>query len=223
MLKILRLGLLGALMLVWFVFGLLICVLRPRHPTNVYWLFQPHDAQGLSVAGHQVKVTIPDSARGWARRLRGQPPDQLGHHSPDRRRTAGRGGRGQEELVWLPLFGILFYLSGNVLIDRSNRSRAIDTIRQVVDKIRSRRISIWMFPEGTRSRGRGLLPFKTGAFHTAMQAGVPIVPVVATSYAKQIDLNRWDNGEVHIEMLPPIDPNGWARDQVRNAPIMCAN
>ena len=68
-----------------------------------------------------------------------------------------------------------------------------------------RRLSIWMFPEGTRSRGRGLLPFKTGAFHTAMQAGVPIVPVVASSYANQIDLNRWDNGEVLIEMLPPLE------------------
>ena len=81
----------------------------------------------------------------------------------------GRGGK--KSLVWLPLFGLLFYLSGNILIDR-NRSRAIDTIRQVVDKIRDRSLVDLDVPgRHPFSRGRGLLPFKTGAFHTAMQAG----------------------------------------------------
>ena len=216
MLKILRLGLLGVLMLVWFVLGLLICVLRPRHPTNVYWLSNRMMHRVYPLLGVKVTVTIPDECKKLG------PAVYVANHQTNWDIIVLTGAVqpgvvavGKKSLVWLPLFGILFYLSGNILIDRSNRSRAIDTIRQVVDKIRSRQISIWMFPEGTRSRGRGLLPFKTGAFHTAMQAGVPIVPVVATSYAKQIDLNRWDNGEVRIEMLPPIDPNGWARDQVR--------
>lgn len=53
-------------------------------------------------------------------------------------------------------------------------------------------------PGGPRSRGRGLLPFKTGAFHTACKRWGTDCAVVATSYAKQIDLNRWDNGEVHV-------------------------
>ena len=47
---------------------------------------------------------------------------------------------------------------------------------KVGEIIQQRQISIWMFPEGTRSRGRGLLPFKTGAFHTAISAGVPDYP-----------------------------------------------
>lgn len=59
MLKILRLGLLGALMLVWFVFGLLICVLRPRHPTNVYWLSNRMMHKVYPLLGIKVKVTIP--------------------------------------------------------------------------------------------------------------------------------------------------------------------
>ena len=69
---------------------------------------------------------------------------------------------GKKSLLWLPFFGLIFWLSGNVLIDRSNRSRAIGTIGQVVDRIKHRGTSIWMFPEGTRSQGRGLLPFKAG-------------------------------------------------------------
>ncbi len=216
MLKLLRLALLGVLMLIWFVLGLFLCLLRPRHRNNVYWLSCRMMHLACPLVGVKVQITIPEACRNLG------PAVYTANHQTNWDIIVLTGAVqpgvvavGKKSLVWLPLFGILFYLSGNILIDRSNRSRAIDTIRQVVDKIRSRRISIWMFPEGTRSRGRGLLPFKTGAFHTAMQAGVPIVPVVATSYAKQIDLNRWDNGEVRIEMLPPIDPNGWARDQVR--------
>ena len=40
------------------------------------------------------------------------------------------------------------------------------TIGTAVRAIQDKKLSIWMFPEGTRSYGRGLLPFKTGAFHT---------------------------------------------------------
>ncbi len=68
----------------------------------------------------------------------------------------------------MPLFGQLYWLTGNILIDRANRSKAKGTIDQVVNSIKESDVSVWMFPEGTRSRGRGLLPFKTGAFHAAM-------------------------------------------------------
>jgi 1-acyl-sn-glycerol-3-phosphate acyltransferase len=61
-----------------------------------------------------------------------------------------------------------------------------------------------MFPEGTRSRGRGLLPFKTGAFRTAIQAGVPIVPICASNQEGSIKLGRWNNGKIIVEILDPI-------------------
>ena len=216
MLKVLRLVLLGVLMVIWFVLGLLLCLLRPRHKTNVYWLSCRMLHQACPLVGVKVRITIPEECKDLG------PAVYVANHQTNWDIMVMTGAVqpgvvavGKKSLVWLPLFGPLFYLSGNILIDRANRSRAIDTIRQVVDKIRSRGLSVWMFPEGTRSRGRGLLPFKTGAFHTAMQAEVPIVPIVASSYANQIDLNRWDNGEVLIEMLPPLDSTRWARDQVR--------
>lgn len=111
---------------------------------------------------------------------------------------------GKKSLKWIPFFGQLYWLSGNILIDRSNRSKAAGTISKAAAKIKQKGLSVWMFPEGTRSYGRGLLPFKTGAFHTAMSAEVPVVPVCMNTTDKTIKLNRWDNGTIYIEMLAPI-------------------
>ena len=95
---------------------------------------------------------------------------------------------GKKSLLWIPFFGQLYWLTGNLLIDRNNRAKAHGTIAEVVNHFKKRRISIWMFPEGTRSRGRGLLPFKTGAFHAAIAAGVPIIPVCVSNTSNKINL-----------------------------------
>ncbi|MEZ9417875.1 1-acyl-sn-glycerol-3-phosphate acyltransferase, partial [Vibrio sp. 10N.286.49.E1] len=70
------------------------------------------------------------------------------------------------------------------------------------------------FPEGTRSRGRGMLPFKTGAFHAAIGAGLPIIPIVCSSTGG-VKLNRWNNGHVIVEMLPPINTEDYDKSNVR--------
>ncbi|WP_338040937.1 1-acylglycerol-3-phosphate O-acyltransferase [Marinomonas algicola] len=111
---------------------------------------------------------------------------------------------GKKSIVWIPIFGLLYWASGNILINRTNRQKARATIDQIVDQMKVSHLSIWMFPEGTRSRGRGLLPFKTGAFHAAIKAGLPIVPVVSSLTHNKIKLSRWNNGRFIVEMLPPI-------------------
>jgi len=115
---------------------------------------------------------------------------------------------GKSSLRWIPFFGALYWASGNILINRESRKQAIATIDQVVAGMKKNGLSILMFPEGTRSRGRGWLPFKRGAFYAAVQAGVPIVPIVCSSTHQQVHLNRWDNGKVIVEMLAPIDTAG---------------
>ncbi|QRV25373.1 1-acylglycerol-3-phosphate O-acyltransferase [Marinomonas foliarum] len=115
---------------------------------------------------------------------------------------------GKKSLRWIPFFGALYWASGNFLINREDRKQAIATIDQIVSSMKKTGLSIWMFPEGTRSRGRGWLPFKRGAFHAAVQAGVPIIPIVCSSTHNQVNLNRLHNGKVVVEMLPPIDTTG---------------
>jgi 1-acyl-sn-glycerol-3-phosphate acyltransferase len=128
---------------------------------------------------------------------------------------------GKKSLMWIPFFGLLYWLTGNLLIDRNNRAKAHGTIAEVVKNFKKRKISFWMFPEGTRSRGRGLLPFKTGAFHAALAAGVPIIPVCVSNTSNKINLNRLNNGLVIVEMLPPIDTSHWGKDQVRDLATHC--
>jgi 1-acyl-sn-glycerol-3-phosphate acyltransferase len=112
---------------------------------------------------------------------------------------------GKKSLKWIPIFGFIYWLSGNIMIDRKNSGKARDTLSLTGEKMRERNLSVWMFPEGTRSRGKGLLPFKTGAFRLALAEKKDIVTVVCSDLNNgKINANRWNNGIVIIESLDPI-------------------
>lgn len=84
-----------------------------------------------------------------------------------------------------PFLGWFMTLSGSIFIDRKNTKDAREAMQGAAQEIQSKRQSVYMFPEGTRSYAKDptLLPFKKGAFHLAVQAGVPIVPVVVSNYS----------------------------------------
>lgn len=128
---------------------------------------------------------------------------------------------GKSSLKWLPFFGWLYWATGNFLIQRNDRDKAIATIKQIAVKMRATGLSIWMFPEGTRSRGRGWLPFKRGAFHAAVQAGVPIIPVVCSSTHNQVRWNRLNNGAVKVEVMDPIFTEGLTESDVSELVSQC--
>ncbi|MCH1930902.1 1-acylglycerol-3-phosphate O-acyltransferase [Shewanella sp. A25] len=213
MLLIVRSMLLAVSLLLAFIFGGLVCVIRPRHRDNVH-MFAKIFALVASIIGLKVILRRhPDVQDG--------PYVYLGNHQNNfdlfthtKAVPPGTVSLGKKSLVWIPLFGQIYWLSGNILIDRKNRSRAFDTMAKTAEKIKRNRLSVWIFPEGTRSRGRGLLPFKAGAFHTAIAAGVPVVPVLA-SCQSHINLNRWNNGVVIIETMAPIPTTGIDKADVK--------
>lgn len=98
----------------------------------------------------------------------------------------------KRSLKYVPFLGWFMALSGTVFIDRANRKSAISTFDSAIQEIRGNRQSVWIFPEGTRSyfTEPDLLPFKKGAFHMAIQAGVPIVPVVVQNYSHVLNLKK---------------------------------
>jgi putative phosphoserine phosphatase/1-acylglycerol-3-phosphate O-acyltransferase len=126
-------------------------------------------------------------------------------------------GVGKKEIRNYPLLGKIMELSGTVLIDRQNTNNAIEAMKPLVDVIRVERKSVVIAPEGTRSVSPKLAPFKKGAFHLAMQAGVPVVPIVihnAIDLAPKGDL-VYRPCTVEVEVLPPIDTSNWKRQTMR--------
>lgn len=121
---------------------------------------------------------------------------------------------GKKSLKWVPFFGQLFWLAGNVLIDRGNPLKARLSVRRTTETLQHKDTSIWVFPEGTRNLGNGLLPFKRGAFQIAIDAGVPIVPVCVSTYVRDMRLSAWNSGQVTIRSLPPISTAGLTSDDI---------
>lgn len=130
----------------------------------------------------------------------------------------GAAALGKTGLLAVPLFGTAFWLLGHVLVDRGDRERARRSMERVRRLLAERGGSVWIMPEGTRSRGRSpLLPFKRGAFALAARAGAPVVPVVFGLYKGgpgAIDLGRWRSGSVAAEVLPPVPTAGVDEDGV---------
>ena len=120
----------------------------------------------------------------------------------------------KKSLKWVPLFGQLFWLAGNVLIDRGNAHKARRAMLTTTHTLQHEDTSIWVFPEGTRNFGKGLLPFKKGAFHMAIAAGVPIVQVCVSNYVTHMQLNRWNSGDVLIRSLAPIPTAGLTAEDI---------
>jgi lysophosphatidate acyltransferase len=88
-------------------------------------------------------------------------------------------------LKWVPFLGWFMSLSGSIFLHRTNSKDSREKMRGAADEIRNKRQSVYMFPEGTRSYAKepSVLPFKKGAFHLAVQAQVPIIPVVVANYS----------------------------------------
>ncbi len=215
MLAVIRIILMTLILVIISICSCLFCLIRPFHRDNVY-----HTAKYLGkvakVLGLDIEVRIPDSAKNIG------PVVYICNHqnsydifTVSGAVQPGTVSVGKKSLKWIPFFGQMYWLTGNILIDRKNKNKAMGTIDTTAQKIREKKLSVWLFPEGTRSYGRGVLPFKTGAFRTAAKAEVPIVPVCASNTHKTIDLNRWDNGKMIIEFLAPITLSGEDKEKIR--------
>jgi 1-acyl-sn-glycerol-3-phosphate acyltransferase len=124
---------------------------------------------------------------------------------------------GKKELLYIPFFGLFFKAAGNIIINREKRVSAIAGLSAAVEHIKSRRVSVWIFPEGTRNRSsERLMPFKKGAFYMAVQAQVPIVPIVCSRLEPVVswEEKRIRGGRLRVRVLPPIDTRGYGERDV---------
>ncbi len=120
-------------------------------------------------------------------------------------------GVGKKEIGEIPLIGRILEFSGVVLIDRKDSEKAIRALESLVGIMQIEGKSVCMSPEGTRSPTPKLAPFKKGAFHLAMQAGVPIVPIVIRNSGDVMPKGSpyYRPATVEVEVLPPVDTSNW--------------
>lgn len=114
----------------------------------------------------------------------------------------------KRELLKVPFFGKMLVAAQCIVIDRNDRADSQAGIDLAAKAIAQEKLSIWVFPEGTRNHGRPL-PFKKGAFHLARKAGVKLVPMVHAPVPKWVDGRRLfvrPQTDVVVEVLEPVDP-----------------
>ncbi|TRX53876.1 1-acylglycerol-3-phosphate O-acyltransferase [Thalassomonas sp. M1454] len=216
MLAVVRIILVTILIFVISLFSITLCMVRPKNKNNAHVTAIFMGKLG-KIFGIEVEIRKP---KGYKEEC---PVVYVANHQnsydiftisaclPKRTVTIGK-----KSLRWIPFFGQMYWFTGNILIDRANRSKAHNTISTAAQKMRDKNLSVWLFPEGTRSYGRGLLPFKTGAFHTAKQAGVPIVPICVSNSHDMVKLNRWNNGKMIVEFLDPIEIEDDSNTSIRH-------
>lgn len=186
--------------------GVLIGLMRPFHPTNSRWCAQIFSFFGLPIIGIKTQaeglenfkvdepcIVICNHQSNWDLFV-------VGSIVPERTVSLGK-----KSLKFIPFFGQLYWLAGNVLIDRGNREKALEAMAITKKALLEKNTHIWIFAEGTRNHGKNMLPFKKGAFVTAINAGVPIVRVCCSSYLDGFSLGKWNNGTAHLRVLEKIE------------------
>ncbi|NXA34900.1 PLCB acyltransferase, partial [Eudromia elegans] len=156
---------------------------------------------------------------------------------------------GKRELMYAGSVGLIIYLGGVIFINRKSTSSAKMVMAEVAKTMVAENVStavagwpgavagapleralcpcaqvkVWVYPEGTRNCTGDLLPFKKGAFHIAVQAQVPVIPVVYSSFTSFYNpkTKLFKSGKIKVEVLPPIETKGLTSDDVSDLTDRC--
>ncbi len=121
----------------------------------------------------------------------------------------------KQEIASNPLVAPVFRVADTVFIDRRNHDKAIEALKPVVKTLHDG-LSVAIAPEGTRSAGNRLGPFKKGPFHIAMQAGVPVVPIVIHNATDVLPKGGFfvRPSTVQVDVLAPVSTQQWSAETV---------
>eukprot|EP00732_Lithocolla_globosa_P005948 Lithocolla_globosa_v1_NODE_6539_length_1071_cov_15.153543.p1 type:complete len:262 gc:universal NODE_6539_length_1071_cov_15.153543:897-112(-) len=121
-------------------------------------------------------------------------------------------------LKYLPIFGQYCWLAKTVFVNRANSDDGRMALQVAAKNLIADNLKVFIFPEGTRSgtESKGLLPFKKGAFNLAVEASVPIVPVVISRQNVVFSSvsKKFQSGKLRIKVLPPVQTKNYTRKTV---------
>ena len=114
---------------------------------------------------------------------------------------------GKRELGGWPLVGAIIRRVGHLTVERADPTRSVEDAERVGAVIRGG-TSLVFFPEGTFLEGPRLLPFRLGAFKTAVEAGCPVVPVAIRGTRAILPAGAWlpRRGPITVAIGAPIAP-----------------
>jgi len=159
----------------------------------------PHERSAVYIVNHQSNFDIPILYAGLPLQFRWM---------------------AKQELFDIPLFGLAMRRCGYIPIDRSDRRKAMHSMKEAAKQIRDG-VSVIIFPEGTRTNDGQLQEFKKGGFLIGVKAQVPIVPVaIKGSYEVMSRNSRLIHaGPIEMEIFPAIETAGMKNTDIEQLMI----
>ncbi|HEU4801045.1 MAG TPA: lysophospholipid acyltransferase family protein [Gemmatimonadales bacterium] len=130
----------------------------------------------------------------------------------------------KREMFKIPVMGWLMWLAGDIGVRRGSARSAVEAMRECRDRL-EKRVSVMIFPEGTRSTKAELLPFKDGAFRLAVDTQLPILPLALAGTRDALPRRGFvmNRATAHVRILEPVETAGMTtadvpalRDRVRD-------
>jgi 1-acyl-sn-glycerol-3-phosphate acyltransferase len=121
----------------------------------------------------------------------------------------------KDTMFRIPCMGWMMQWAGDIRLTRGNKESAVQALAACRDRLQ-KRVSVMIFPEGTRSRDGAMLPFKDGAFRLAIKEKVPILPiaVAGTRHAMAKGTFRFRPARAIAEVLAPVETAGYTLKDV---------
>ena len=115
----------------------------------------------------------------------------------------------KDAIFRLPFMGWMMRMAGDVEVVRDNPASRAKSLEGMRDRLR-KRVSVMIFPEGTRSPTEQLLPFRDGAFRLAIEEGVPVLPLVVAGTRNAMAKHSFvfNRARAEVRVLPPIETTG---------------
>ncbi len=125
----------------------------------------------------------------------------------------------KDGLFKIPLLGTHLGQAGHIPVPRHDPRAAVKTMSLAADSIRTRNISLLIFPEGGRSRDGVLQPFKDGAAYIAIKAEVAIVPLAISGTRQVLAMHSatFHRGQVNLRIGEPIPTAGLTLHERKSA------
>ena len=128
----------------------------------------------------------------------------------------------KKEFDKIPLFAQAMTMIHCLFMDRSDIKQSLKVILAAIDKVKAGK-SIFIFPEGTRSRNKEMADFKEGSLKIATKSGCPIIPVACSNTSAVFEDNypRVKLANVIIEFGKPIDISALDKEELKHIGKYC--